>query len=292
MLTGTGAGGAREPRCSVTRRYEGRSSATDGGGDRRTPRPKPESLAPAVTRAARILDVLAESGGEPVGPSELARRLGLPKSSIANICGALADAGLVRRIGTGFALGRRLAELGGRVPRLRRPGPGVLRGVPDAAGRLRGDRPVRGPRRDRGDLPRPSRRPPAGPADVGDRPAPAGLLDRDRQGRAGLAPRRRARSPAGGPDDAAPGHAKSHGTGDASRRPRRGPAAGLRDRRRGDHGGRRVLRDHGPGRRPGEGPYAASITLLKVRATAERVPALIDDLRWLAAELSDPLRRK
>ena len=27
------------------------------------------------------------------GPSELARRLGLPKSSIANICGALADAG-------------------------------------------------------------------------------------------------------------------------------------------------------------------------------------------------------
>ena len=27
-----------------------------------------------------------------------------------------------------------------------------------------------------------------------------------------------------------------------------------------------------PGRRPGEGPYAASITLLKVRATDERVP--------------------
>ena len=72
-----------------------------------------DSLAPAVTRASRLLDLLAESGGEPVGPSELARRLGLPKSSIANICGALADAGLVRRIGTGFALGRRLAELGG-----------------------------------------------------------------------------------------------------------------------------------------------------------------------------------
>ena len=71
------------------------------------------SLSPAVTRAAAILDVLAESNGEPVGPSELARKLGLPKSSIANICGALADAGLVRRISTGFALGRRLAELGG-----------------------------------------------------------------------------------------------------------------------------------------------------------------------------------
>jgi DNA-binding IclR family transcriptional regulator len=65
---------------------------------------EPESLAPAVTRAALILDVLAESAGDPVGPSELARRLGLPKSSIANICGALADAGLVRRIGRGFAL--------------------------------------------------------------------------------------------------------------------------------------------------------------------------------------------
>src|SRR6188508_1769957 len=72
-----------------------------------------ESLAPAVTRAAAILDLLAENGSAPAGPSELARRLGLPKSSIANICGALADAGLVRRVGTGFALGRRLAELGG-----------------------------------------------------------------------------------------------------------------------------------------------------------------------------------
>src|SRR5919107_2933529 len=72
-----------------------------------------ESLAPAVTRAGAILDVLAESAGQAPGPSELARRLGLPKSSIANICNALADIGLVRRIGTGFALGRKLAELGG-----------------------------------------------------------------------------------------------------------------------------------------------------------------------------------
>ena len=44
-----------------------------------------------------------------------------------------------------------------------------------------------------------------------------------------------------------------------------------------------------PGRRPGEGPYAASITLLKVRATDERVPALVDDLRLLASRMSDPL---
>src|SRR6476659_686960 len=72
-----------------------------------------ESLAPAVTRAAAILDVLAEDAGLALGPSETARRLGLPKPSLANSCGALADAGLVRRVGTGFALGRRLAELGG-----------------------------------------------------------------------------------------------------------------------------------------------------------------------------------
>src|SRR6187551_3463619 len=72
-----------------------------------------DSLAPAVTRAAAILDLLAENGSVAAGPSELARRLDLPKSSIANICGALADVGLVRRVGTGFALGRRLAELGG-----------------------------------------------------------------------------------------------------------------------------------------------------------------------------------
>ena len=44
-----------------------------------------------------------------------------------------------------------------------------------------------------------------------------------------------------------------------------------------------------PGREPGEGPYAASITLLKARATAERIPALVGDLRLLASRMSDPL---
>jgi DNA-binding IclR family transcriptional regulator len=71
------------------------------------------TLAPAVTRAAAILDALAENGSAPTPLSDLARRLGLPKSSVANICGALVDAGLVRRADAGFRLGRRLAELGG-----------------------------------------------------------------------------------------------------------------------------------------------------------------------------------
>jgi IclR family transcriptional regulator, blcABC operon repressor len=71
------------------------------------------TVAPAVTRAAAILDALAEQPGAPTPLSDLARRLGLPKSSVANICAALVDAGLVRRAGAGFTLGRRLAELGG-----------------------------------------------------------------------------------------------------------------------------------------------------------------------------------
>ena len=90
---------------------DSRPDATRGHGRHRARRPNRSPRRSPGRRA--ILDLLAENGGEPVGPSELARRLGLPKSSIANICGALADAGLVRRVGTGFALGRKLAELGG-----------------------------------------------------------------------------------------------------------------------------------------------------------------------------------
>jgi DNA-binding IclR family transcriptional regulator len=45
-----------------------------------------------------------------------------------------------------------------------------------------------------------------------------------------------------------------------------------------------------PARRPGEGPYAASVTLLKARATEDRVAALIADLRTLHDRLSDALR--
>ncbi|MDQ6793368.1 MAG: IclR family transcriptional regulator [Chloroflexota bacterium] len=71
------------------------------------------TLAPAVTRAAAILDALAEAPSAPTALSDLARRLGLPKSSVANICAALVDARLIRRADQGFQLGRRLAELGG-----------------------------------------------------------------------------------------------------------------------------------------------------------------------------------
>src|SRR5215210_9091667 len=63
------------------------------------------SLAPAVTRAVAILDALAAEPGRPMPLSELSRRVGGPKSSVANVCTALVDAGLVRRWENGFALG-------------------------------------------------------------------------------------------------------------------------------------------------------------------------------------------
>lgn len=250
-----------------------------------------ESLAPAVTRAGAILDVLAESVGEAPGPSELARRLGLPKSSIANICNALAEVGLVRRIGTGFALGRKLAELGGaylasidQVQEFYDACRTLVTGSEETVqlavlddlemtylARHDGRQPVRLTSQI-------GRRLPATVTATGKAALaslPADELDR-RLATVGDLP---TFTP------------KSIGT-----------VAALRAELQ-------LVRDRGyamddeetvegvvcygvmiPGRRPGEGPYAASITLLKARATDERVPLLIDDLRRLARRLSDPLR--
>ena len=251
-----------------------------------------ESLAPAVTRAALVLDVLMQTAGEPVGPSELARRLGLPKSSIANICGALAEAGLVRRVGTGFALGRRLAELGGaylatvdqvqefyEVSRQLPTGSdetiqlAVLDGLEVVyLARHDGRQPVRltsgiG------------RRLPAFSTAVG-KVALASLDDADLDRRlAGLTTLPRPTR-------------KAHGNvdellADIAEVRRRGYAMDDEETMEG-------VVCYGvlvPSRQPGEAPCAASVTLLKVRATAERVPALLADLNRLATELSNPLRR-
>ena len=215
-----------------------------------------DSLAPAVTRAAVILDLLAENGGVAAGPSELARRLGLPKSSIANICAALADAGLARRVGTGFALGRKLAELGGAYL----ASVDQVQEFYDACHELRGrvgrDHPARGPRRDRDDLPRPPRRTAARAADLPDRTAPARQRDGDRQGGPRPARARRGRAPVRGrpaPDPDAPLPAERRSP---LRRSRRRPRTGLLDGRRGDRRRRRLLR----GRDPGPGARARART--------------------------------
>src|SRR6476660_7059951 len=68
--------------------------------------------APAVTRSIRILDLLAEQPGQTLTLSEIARTLGLAKSSVSNLCTALEEGGLVRRTSAGYLLGRRTVELG------------------------------------------------------------------------------------------------------------------------------------------------------------------------------------
>ena len=250
-----------------------------------------ESLAPAVTRAGAILDLLAENAGTAAGPSELARRLGLPKSSIANICNALADVGLVRRIGTGFALGRKLAELGGaylasvdqvqefyEACQLLATGSeetvqlAVLDGLEMTyLARHDGRQPVRLTSQI-------GRRLPATVTATG-KAALASLDDAELDRRlAGI--------------ESLP-VLTSHSI--ATTEALRGELEAVR--RRGyamdDEETVEGVVCFGvqiPGRRPGEGPYAASITVLKARATEERVPLLIGDLRLLAEKLSDPLR--
>ncbi len=69
--------------------------------------------APAVTRAIGILSLLAEAEAPALSLSDLARGLGIAKSSCANLCQALEDGDMIRRVPGGFALGRRTAEIGG-----------------------------------------------------------------------------------------------------------------------------------------------------------------------------------
>lgn len=69
--------------------------------------------APAVLRAAAILDELVKAQGQALGVNELARLLAVPKSSVSNICAALQSVGAVERDDAGYRLGLRLAEWGG-----------------------------------------------------------------------------------------------------------------------------------------------------------------------------------
>lgn len=69
--------------------------------------------APAVSRALRILTLLADAEGVPLTLSEIARALGIAKSSTANLCAALEDGAMIERESGGYRLGRRVAELGG-----------------------------------------------------------------------------------------------------------------------------------------------------------------------------------
>jgi len=250
-----------------------------------------ESLAPAVTRAGAILDVLAETAGEAPGPSELARRLGLPKSSIANICNALAEIGLVRRIGTGFALGRKLAELGGaylasvdQVQEFYEACRSLETGSEETVqlAVLDGLEMTYLARHD-------GRQPVRLTSQIGRR-LPATVTATGKAALASLPDAELDRRLAGAGDLPA-FTANSIRTVSELRTNlelvrRRGYAMDDEETVEGVVCFGVMI----PGRRPGEGPYAASITLLKARATDERVPLLIDDLHRLARGLSDPLR--
>jgi DNA-binding IclR family transcriptional regulator len=70
-----------------------------------------DSPAPAVTRAVALLEELARSRG-PLTLTELARRLDLAKSTVANLCAALEGSGMARRTDGRWALGYKVVELG------------------------------------------------------------------------------------------------------------------------------------------------------------------------------------
>ncbi|GAA4031195.1 MULTISPECIES: IclR family transcriptional regulator [Arthrobacter] len=70
------------------------------------------SPAPAVTRAAAVMDALAAAPSGRLTLSDLSRELGIPKSSTSNLLLALEEARLITREGADFSLGRKLVELG------------------------------------------------------------------------------------------------------------------------------------------------------------------------------------
>jgi DNA-binding IclR family transcriptional regulator len=90
------------------------------------------------TAVDKALEVLAAfpTGGEPIGVSELARSLGLSKSTVFRLVSALERHGLVERDNGAYRLGRRLHDLGARVVER---SPGLLHDVLwPVMGRLRG----------------------------------------------------------------------------------------------------------------------------------------------------------
>lgn len=71
------------------------------------------TTSPAVLRAASILELLSRDPANSLTLSEIARQIGVPKSTTATICASLLEAGLLQLRGAGYGLGRRLVEFGG-----------------------------------------------------------------------------------------------------------------------------------------------------------------------------------
>ena len=70
-----------------------------------------KDTAPAVARAARLLDLLAASRN-PLRLADLAKSLGAPRSSVHGLCATLTEAGLIARYDDGtYHLGVRIMDL-------------------------------------------------------------------------------------------------------------------------------------------------------------------------------------
>ena len=67
---------------------------------------------PAIARGAAVMDALLGNAGDPMTLSQLARHLGVPKSSMANICTQLVEERLLLRVDGMYRLGPKLAALG------------------------------------------------------------------------------------------------------------------------------------------------------------------------------------
>ena len=262
-----------------------------GSAGLKVPSGSRSSLAPAVTHAAALLELLAAEPRTPARLSDLSRRLGLPKSSVANICAALVATGLLRRTDAGFALGWKLAQLGAAylstVDQVQEFYDACFRleiaseetiqlGLLDDLdvvylGRHDGREPVRLV------------------SELGQRlPASCTAM-----GKAALASL--------DPDDLAERYRGLRSLPALTRKSHRTFGSLLADlggvRERGysvddeeTADGVLCLGVAITGPQPTDRPYAASVTLLKVRATDDRRAALIADLRRLAMMLAGPLR--
>lgn len=86
------------------------AAETTGSGQARAAGAR--AVVPALDRGMRVLHLLAEAPQRAYSLSEIAQLAGIPKSTAFNICGALAEGQLLRRVRDGFQLGRGLLELG------------------------------------------------------------------------------------------------------------------------------------------------------------------------------------
>lgn len=73
---------------------------------------KSASATPAVDRAIALMELLEGRPQHAFSLSDIARSLGIPKSTASNICTAMVLGQLVRRTQNGYQLGRRLVQLG------------------------------------------------------------------------------------------------------------------------------------------------------------------------------------